>query len=307
MHADKTAHPGWRQHSSRTVVTPDVRLLTTLCQNQRRRAFKLAQADLACDRLLVTIRDPARLDAAEKVSLRNNCRRYNLSFYRCIVPCDRQTLTAFWRQLGLTGAIGNPEADDDNISRIETRDDARYIPYTNQALSWHTDGYYNVGARTIRAFAMHCARPAGTGGTNCFFDPEILCMLVHDENPRYLAALTHPRAMTIPANDCHGAQHRRAVSVPMLAYESGRVLFRYTERSNAAHWRDDPVLVQARAYIRATLRRATRYCLTYKLHAHEGVVCNNVLHTRTAFKQATAANTATGRLLYRARFDHAVA
>ena len=39
----------------------------------------------------------------------------------------------------------NLRSDEDSISSLEVREQNgnQYIPYTNKALSWHTDGYYN--------------------------------------------------------------------------------------------------------------------------------------------------------------------
>lgn len=282
-------------------------MLTASCQDQRRRTLKLAQTNLSCDDLMVTIENPAQLDASEKAALLNNCSSYNLSFYRCASPCDRQTLLAFWCQLGLSGVVANPESGEDGISHIQVKSNSRYIPYTDKALLWHTDGYYNAGTKTIRAFAMHCVRTAATGGSNYFFDPEILCLLIHDENPHYINALMHPLAMTIPADSNRGTRGRGEVSVPMLSYINGKLLFRYTERSCSVRWRDDPMLMKARAFIHHTLRHTTRYRLICRLNANEGVVCNNVLHSRTAFTQASSGNAIPGRLLYRARFHNTVA
>jgi hypothetical protein len=40
--------------------------------------------------------------------------------------------------------------------------------------------------------------------------------------------------------------------------------------------------------------------VSYRLRAGQGIICNNVLHSRTAFTDA--ADSGRGRLLYRARY-----
>ena len=76
----------------------------------------------------------------------------------------------------------------------------QYIPYTNKALSWHTDGYYNVLDKQIFGIIMHCVRPAAEGGVNSLLNPENVYIALRDENPAYIEALMHPEAMTIPDN-----------------------------------------------------------------------------------------------------------
>ena len=73
-------------------------------------------------------------------------------------------------------------------------------PYTNRPLSWHTDGYYNAPEDRIRSFILHCCRNAERGGESALLDPEIAYIRLRDENPRFIAALMHDEAMTIPAN-----------------------------------------------------------------------------------------------------------
>ncbi len=305
--AADTAHAKYRVLQAASAVRQDFKFLTNLRKNQRWRAFKLAQTNISYKRLMVPIKKPVQISAAEKTALRNNCRDYNLSFYRCASLCDPQTLLTFWSQLGLTDVIANPEADHYGLSHIQVKSDSRYIPYSDKPLLWHTDGYYNVGAKTIYSFAMHCIRPAVSGGKNYYFDPEILYLLIGDENPDYIRVLVHPLAMTIPANPEIGMNYRDEVSVPMLTYDNGKLLFRYTERTHAIKWRDDAMLTQARAFIRNTLRNNTRYRLGYKLNANEGIICNNVLHSRTAFVHHPTTNPEQSRLLYRARFHNAIA
>ena len=68
-------------------------------------------------------------------------------------------------------------ADEDGISqiRVSQATDGRggFIPYTDRAIRWHTDGYYHPGERRIHGMILHCVRPALSGGVNALFDHEM--------------------------------------------------------------------------------------------------------------------------------------
>ena len=99
-------------------------------------------------------------------------------------------------RLGLQRLQANPFADEDGITSLETAPEksARgYIPYSNRRLLWHTDGYYNPPQQRIRAFILHCVRPAAAGGENRLLDQEIAYILLRDADPRIRArALRRP-------------------------------------------------------------------------------------------------------------------
>ena len=77
---------------------------------------------------------------------------------------------AFGRQLGLHRIDTNPAAETNGVTLLSAVDPAdqrsRYIPYTNRALNWHTDGYYNPTGSRIDAFSLYCVNQAGQGGDN---------------------------------------------------------------------------------------------------------------------------------------------
>ena len=84
--------------------------------------------------------------------------------YRCELDDDpKQTVLSIAAQLGLQ-LDANLCADEDRVSAIENSatQQSHYIPYTNKALNWHTDGYYNAEHQRIHAFLIHCVRPAKT-------------------------------------------------------------------------------------------------------------------------------------------------
>lgn len=251
--------------------------------------------------LMVPVHNPGHLTPLEKKKLLRNCKQHNLSFYRFEKSCRRAALFDFWKQLGLTELVYNPESDDDGISQIKVNPQSRYIPYTNKPLQWHTDGYYSLGKKTIRAFAMHCIHPASSGGQNTYLNPEVLIARLLKENPDYITALMHPQAMTVLPNTDDEKSHRAASTTPMLTVEENHLLLRYSERTHSIAWNKDPLLTQARARIKQILREDSPEHIACRLNANEGVVCNNVLHCRSGFQQA---KQATPRLLYRARFNN---
>ena len=55
---------------------------------------------------------------------------------------------------------------------------SEFIPYTDRALNWHTDGYYYPASRRIRTFILHCLEPAASGGVNRLLDHEIAYSLL---------------------------------------------------------------------------------------------------------------------------------
>ena len=251
---------------------------------------------------MVLIQDIRTPSDAELAALRRNCQQHNISFYRLAKPCTRSELFHLWKALGLRSIVANPESTTDGISEIKVNAQSRYIPYTNQPLRWHTDGYYNTGNKTIRAFAMHCVSPAAAGGTNIYYNPVVLLAQLLKKDPRLLSALLDPQAMTIPENMRDKHASRKTVVVPMLVVEEDAFTLRYTERSQAIRWGQNPLLDTVRGEIHTILNQQSEYHISHTLQANEGVICNNVLHCRSAFQD----NPNTPRLIYRARFQQKV-
>ena len=261
---------------------------------QQRLELKLQRGAASAEQLMVEIHNPSNLSNAERQRILDNCKLYNLSFYRSAQPVsDSATFKALAAQLGLQSLCDNPMADAHKISHITASPNSRYIPYTDRALSWHTDGYYNADADIIRAFMMHCVQPATKGGANEYLDHEIVYILLHQENANYTEALRHPHAFTIPANE----GERNARSSPVFRDDpvTNKLLMHYTERSQHIKWH--PLCEKALDCLRKLLR-TSQYKISYKLAADEGVICNNVLHNRSAFADS---DSSVKRLLYRAR------
>ncbi len=271
----------------------------------RWRERKLALHPRRLEELVVELRDARNPSAAELAQIRRRCAAANMSVYACdrASAADKDVARILGERLGLGSLCANPLADEDGISSLETRPEKSalgYIPYSNRRMLWHTDGYYNAPAERIRAFILHCARPAASGGDNRLLDPEIAYILLRDADPRYVEALSAPGAMTIPANTGEGIEPRPARTGPVFSFEEGALHMRYTARTRSIEWAADEVLRSAVRHLQQLLEGDSGYVLRVRLAAGQGLVCNNVLHDRSAFADEPAPGA--GRLVYRARY-----
>jgi alpha-ketoglutarate-dependent taurine dioxygenase len=266
------------------------------------RERKLAAYPRRAEDLIVEVRDPRELTDREVEKLRQVCAAANMAVYASPLAdlADKDLVRRVGARLGLERLQANPFADEDGISSLETAPEksARgYIPYSNRRLLWHTDGYYNPPAQRIRAFILHCVRPAASGGENRVLDHEIAYLLLRDADPEYVRALSASDAMTIPANTGGGMEPRPAQSGPVFSEDGGALHMRYTARTRSIEWRADEATRAARERLNAILESASPYVFTLRLEGGQGLVCNNVLHDRSAF-----ADGSPGRLVYRARY-----
>jgi alpha-ketoglutarate-dependent taurine dioxygenase len=277
-------------------------VLTRPDSYQRWRERKLAAYPRRAEDLVVEVRDPRNLTDSEVAKLREVCAVANMAVYSSPLAslADKDLVRRVATRLGLSGLQANPFADEDGISSLETSPEksARgYIPYSNRRLAWHTDGYYNPPAQRIRAFILHCVRPAAAGGENRVLDHEIAWLLLRDADPRYVEALSAPDAMTIPANEEDPSTRRAAQPGPVFSFDAGALHMRYTARTRSIEWRSDEATRAAVERLNQILEAASPYVFTLRLAPGQGLVCNNVLHDRSAFTDAGA-----GRLVYRARY-----
>jgi hypothetical protein len=207
-------------------------------------------------------------------------------------------------QLGLFRLEGNYLADEDGLSSITPNDDEAnvrgdYIPYTHKPINWHTDGYYNALDRRILGMSLHCAQDAESGGENALLDHEIAYIQLRDTNPDFIAALMQPDAMTIPARMDEDNVARPEQSGPVFSVdpEQGFLHMRYTARTRSIVWKADP-MTQAAVKALAEILAHSEYTLTARMTPGMGLLCNNVLHTRSGFSDSPGHR----RLLYRGRY-----
>ena len=265
----------------------------------------MAAAPTRIEELIVEVDDPRHLRESERQALLERCRRANMAIYasRTGDDPDKSIPLRLGAALGLHRLDANPGADADAVTALKVQSDARhagYIPYTDRPLAWHTDGYYNAPDRQIRAMLLHCVHPAAAGGDNALLDHELVYCRVRDRDPDLIRALMDPQCLTIPANAAEeaGDATRPDRSGPVFSVAAdGRLHMRYTHRTRHIRWRDDPLVAAAVTCLKDVLQDLGERCLQARLESGWGLVCNNVLHTRTGFADGPVA-----RLLYRARY-----
>jgi alpha-ketoglutarate-dependent taurine dioxygenase len=268
---------------------------------------KLDGYPVCSDDLLVNLPAAELQDDGVRRQIQANCCKANMCLYQ--LPAERTGDKDFVRRLGhafgLRRLDRNLRADEDSITSLRVKpelEDAYYIPYTNRPLNWHTDGYYNTAAEQVRGVVLHCAAAAASGGDNLFLDQEIAYILMRDADPDMIRALMQPDAMTIPANVAGGREIRPEQSGPVFSVDphNGALHMRYTARTRSIRWRGDEITRQAVGFLADLLAGDCPYVFRHRLHAGQGIICNNVLHKREAFTDDTEAGQE--RLLFRARY-----
>ena len=265
------------------------------------REQKLEQAITNAFDLIVEINDPNQLTAAERGALLSRCNRSNMAIYAARTPIDESGLQSLGRQFGLKRLDANWLAGEAGITRItvcSSEPRQTYIPYTDRAIRWHTDGYYNPPDRQIRAMVLHCASAAGQGGINRIMDHEIAYLMLRDANPDFIRALSAMDAMTIPARTDEQGVARAAQTGPVFFVNQQTLHMRYTARTRSIEWKQDQATLAAVAALEELLASSSPHIHTVKLGPGMGLLCNNVLHDRSSFTD----DPLHPRLLYRARY-----
>lgn len=271
----------------------------------RWRDAKLRDYPASLGDLVVEIDDPRKLTENEHAALLARCRKANMALYagKTGADPDPEIPLSLARRFGLRDINKNWLADETGLTSLTVREEGirqHYIPYTNRAIHWHTDGYYNTADAQIHALNLHVVQQAATGGENTLMDYEIAYLLLREKNPDYIRSLMAPRVMTIPARiDEGGAVGRREEPGPVFSITaSGNLHMRYTLRAHNVIWTEDPLASEALAYLRAILEGNSPYVHRGRLESGMGLVSNNVLHDRTAFTD----DAVHKRHYYRARY-----
>lgn len=237
----------------------------------------------------IEIGDPYRLQPAERFAIADQCARFNLALYRFARGrSDSDALSAFAGAMGLERRDLTLGADRRGVASVRVTRHERgpeMIPFTSRALNWHTDGYYNTPERSVRGVVMHCAAPAANGGDNTFLDPDLVYAAMHELDPALVEALAHPCAMTIPAHEADGTLVRPARTGPVFRFldEPPRLHMRYTMRTRSIRWRSTPDTARAVTALDETIASLAAHHVHVRFEGGEGVICNNVLHRRSAF------------------------
>ena len=255
--------------------------------------------------LVVEINDPRSLTDTEYTALLARCRKANMVVYASKTGADPdpESPLSLARRLGLQDINKNWLADETGLTSLTVREEGirqHYIPYTNRAIHWHTDGYYNTADTQIHGLNLHVVQQAATGGENALMDHEIAYLMLRDKNPDYIRALMAPDVMTIPARiDEGGTVGRLEEPGPVFSLApAGNLHMRYTARAHNVIWTEDPLAHEALAYLHDLLTGNSAYVYQGRLESGMGLVSNNVLHDRAAF----ADDATHKRHYYRARY-----
>lgn len=237
----------------------------------------------------IEIADPCNLRTAERDAIASRCARFNLALYRFAgARNDPDALSAFAGTMGLERRDRTLGADRRGIALVRVLRNTpgpEMIPFTSRALKWHTDGYYNPPGHSVRAVVMHCAAPAASGGETTLLDPDLVYAAMHERDPALVEALAHPCAMTIPPHEAGGKTIRSARTGPVFRFldDPPHLHMRYTARTRSVSWRPDTATHRAVAALQAAVASLSICYVRVRFEAGEGVICNNVLHCRTAF------------------------
>lgn len=268
---------------------------------------KLATAPHSLDDILVEVDDPRSLTTAQRARLLDLNRIANMAIYigKTGRDPDKEIPRLLGLQLGLRTLDGHWLTDNDSISPLSVRgaeergERREFIPYTDKPIRWHTDGYYNAPERTVRGLILHCVESAETGGDNQLLDHELAYLLLRDENPEHIRALSEPDVMTIPARTDETGIARAEQPGPVFSVDRlGFLHMRYTARTRSIAWKDNAATKAAVAALERILATPTPWTLRGRLEPGMGLVCNNVLHDRSGFTETPMRR----RLLYRARY-----
>ena len=271
------------------------------------RQRKLDTAPRRIEDIVVEVDDPRQLSADQRRRLLECNAVANMAVYvgKTGDDADKEIPRRLGLQLGLKTLDGHWLTDNDGISPLsvigaEQRGERRdFIPYTDKPIRWHTDGYYNTPEHTIRGLLLHCVQSAASGGENQLLDHEIAYILLRDENPDYVRALSVADVMTIPARSDEAGVARAEQTGPVFSVDAqGCLHMRFTERKKNIVWKLDAATQAALAALERILATPTPWTLHGRLEPGMGLVCNNVLHDRSGFTETPQQR----RLLYRARY-----
>jgi len=272
------------------------------------REEKLADYPRSAGALIVEVSDPRVLTPTEHAEIHRRVRQTNMAIYAGGTGADtsKDIVWELGQQFGLRALDHNLCADGDAITSLKVASDVLhegYIPYSDKPIAWHTDGYYNAPGQQIRGLILHCVEPAERGGANRLCDPELVYIALRDENPEHILALMQPDAMTIPPNVVDGQELRPVRSGPIFSvHRDGRLHMRYTARKRNVIWKKDEAVQQAAEALTRVLEQGREFHFEARLEPGQGLICNNVLHTRTRFE-----NGGHQRLVYRARYYDRIA
>ncbi len=274
-------------------------------QYQQWRDNKLKNYPQTLSELVVEINDPRKLSDSEHQKILSLAQQTNMVIYVSNIgnDADPEIPLSMGRAFDLYELDHNWLADESGLTSLTASDEGarkHFIPYSNKAINWHTDGYYNTPDKKINALNLHCVTPAPKGGENQLMDHEIAYMLLRDKNPDYIKALMADDVMMIPprmGKDGTIARKEETGTVFSIVEETGDLHMRYTIRKKNVLWKNDELTTEALKYLESVLHDSA-YIFKGKLESGMGLISNNILHDRSAFED----NESQKRFIYRSRF-----
>ena len=233
------------------------------------------------DGILVNIHDINNVKISEISKIKETINRYNSCIYSSKVALKINTnLLKFVESVGMrTYDCNNIESNEISTITPLQNNKINYIPYTDKSLNWHTDGYYD--RKSIFSWLLHCVNPATQGGENYLLDHELALreyVLRNDDVNNLMAE----DALTIPASK---DTSRPEISTYIFSFKNKyrRLHMRFSMRKDniGTSAKASPAIIKLREIIEDD---CAKYSLTYKLQKNEGIITNNILHGRKAFK-----------------------
>ena len=250
---------------------------------------KLKDYPTKIEDLQVEVNDPRKFSKSELEALIKCCRKTNMAIYvgKTGTDPDPEIPLSVGRQFGVYNINKNWLADDNALSSLTLNENPikdPLAPYTNSALNWHTDGYYNSNNEQIQSMMLHSVQRAAIGGENSFLDHEIAYILLRDENPDHILALMQKNVLSIPPRKSGGNLVRKKVTGPVFRItNSGNLHMRYTIRKKNVIWRKNYVTESAQIALKQILDRETSFVFRTILKPGSGLVSNNIIHARSSF------------------------
>lgn len=254
---------------------------------------------------IIEILNPTKLNDKDLKNISASIDKFNFALYQLRDETNNFEISykPFCNQLGLDDLDRHLCLEEDLITKIfndTVKSKAFYIPYTNKPINWHTDGYYNKQEQMVYSFLLHCSQPAFEGGENSILDPDQVFIYLMEQDKRFIDVLLCDDVMTIPENRKNGELIRPETSTAIFKVLNSQhdVLMRYSMRKKNIIFKQDALTQEALSCMDEFINAETSPHISIKLKAGQGIVSNNVLHKRTAFKDKTGLE----RLYYRARF-----
>ena len=233
------------------------------------------------DGILVNIHDINNVKTSEIAKIKETIYKYNSCIYSSKIALKSNTnLLKFVELVGMRTYDCN-NIDSNEISTITPLQNSKinYIPYTDKLLNWHTDGYYDK--KSIFSWLLHCVNPATQGGENYLLDHELVLreyLLRNDDINNLMAE----DALTIPESK---ETSRSEISTYIFSFKNKyrRLHMRFSMRKDniGTSAKANSAVIKLREIIEGN---CAKYSLTYKLQKNEGIITNNILHGRKAFK-----------------------